>query len=447
MRTVAAKRHERDVFYVHHGSISAMLREEAEAALREGVGPAVAAATVTLELGIDLGSLERVLQIGAPYSASSFVQRLGRSGRRWQPSEMLFVCPEEEDESAPLPSRIPWTLLRAIAVIELYVKEKWIEPFTLRHKPMGLLYHQTMSTLKSIGETEPRELADRVLALPAFQEIGPEEFDEFLLYLAQTDHVQHMEDGGVIIGLAGEKIVNNFRFYAVFQDDEEYAVYCGTEEIGSITTVPPPGYAMTLAGRSWRVTEVDDKHKAVYVEAIRGRSDTLWLGAGGDVIPGCCINETGSPKRRAVSLPSPQRCAQAGKGAQAGEGNRSAQRDCGQRRRGFPVCAALGGEQKVPHPDARAQVCTQGAHEPAFGAAHRAVLPDGSGPMLRAQAQAARSGNWTMPERIPFCCWIPRKRPAWESTMNLSRRRCFARHSPRTGWTCVFLKNRGHVHL
>jgi len=283
MRTVAARRHERDVFYVHHGSISAMLREEAEAALREGAGPAVAAATVTLELGIDIGSLERVLQIGAPYSCSSFVQRLGRSGRRSQPSEMLFVCPEEEDESAPLPSRIPWTLLRAIAVIELYTKERWIEPFTLRRKPMGLLYHQTMSALKSIGEATPKELEDRVLTLPAFREIRSEEFEEFLLYLAQTDHVQYMEDGGLIIGLAGEKIVNNFRFYAVFQDDEEYAVYCGTEEIGSITTVPPPGYAMTLAGRSWRVLEVDDKHKAVYVEAIRGNSDTLWLGAGGDV--------------------------------------------------------------------------------------------------------------------------------------------------------------------
>ena len=283
MRTVAARRCERDVFYVHHGSISAMLREEAEAALREGPGPAVAAATLTLELGIDLGNLERVMQVGAPYSCSSFVQRLGRSGRRGQPSEMLFVCPEEEDESAPLPSRIPWTLLRAISVIELYTKDRWIEPFTLRRQPMGLLYHQTMSILKAMGEATPRDLALKVLALPAFREITPEDYKTFLRYLLQTDHIQRVDDGGSIIGLTGEKVVNNFRFYAVFKDEEEHAVYSGTEEIGSITTVPPPGYALTLAGRSWRVIEVDSRHKAVYVEPIRGRSDTLWLGAGGDL--------------------------------------------------------------------------------------------------------------------------------------------------------------------
>jgi len=283
MRTVAARRSERDVFYVHHGSISAMLREEAEVALREGSGPAVASATLTLELGIDLGNLERVLQIGAPYSCSSFVQRLGRSGRRGQASEMLFVCTEEEDENAPLPSRIPWTLLRAISLIELYTKERWIEPFTLRRQPVGLMYHQTMSILKSMGEAAPNELARAVLTLPAFRQIDPEDYKIFLRYLLQTDHIQRIDDGGLIIGLTGEKIVNNFRFYAVFQAEEEYAVYSGTEEIGSITTVPPPGYSLTLAGRSWRVIEVDNKHKAVYVESVRGRSDTLWLGAGGDL--------------------------------------------------------------------------------------------------------------------------------------------------------------------
>lgn len=133
MRRMAAKRGERDVFHVHHGSISAMLREETEAALRQGPGPAVAAATLTLELGIDLGELERVLQLGAPYSCASFVQRLGRSGRRGDSaSEMIFVTPEEEDEEAQLPARMPWTLLRAIAVIELYVREKWVEPLNVR---------------------------------------------------------------------------------------------------------------------------------------------------------------------------------------------------------------------------------------------------------------------------------------------------------------------------
>ncbi|WP_145147329.1 DEAD/DEAH box helicase [Paenibacillus xylanexedens] len=284
MRRVAARRQERDVFHVHHGSISAMLREETEAALRTGSGPAVAAATVTLELGIDLGELERVVQLGAPYSASSFVQRLGRSGRREDmASEMLFVCPEEEDEEAQLPARMPWTLMRAIAVIELYVKTKWVEPLEARKMPIGVLYHQTMSMLKSMGEAEPRDLAEAILSLAPFALIRPDQYQVFLNYLIETDHLQWTEERTLIIGLTGEKIVNNYRFYAVFKDDEEHKVLNGSEEIGSITTVPPPGYCFSLAGKLWKVEEVDHKHKAVYVKSAKGKVDTLWLGAGGDI--------------------------------------------------------------------------------------------------------------------------------------------------------------------
>ncbi len=284
MRRVAAKRQEPDIFHVHHGSISAMLREEAEAALREGYGPAVAAATLTLELGIDLGELERVIQLGAPYSCSSFVQRLGRSGRReGAVSEMIFVCPEEEDEEAQLPARMPWMMLRAIAVIELYVRDRWVEPFQARRLPIGILYHQTMSTLKSMGEAEPAELARAIMTLPPFREFTVEQYQQFLQYLLQLDHIQRTEEGTLIIGMAGEKIVNNFRFYAVFKDDEEHSVYHGSEEIGSITTVPPPGYCFSLAGKLWKVEEIDSRHKAVYVKSSQGKVDTLWLGAGGDV--------------------------------------------------------------------------------------------------------------------------------------------------------------------
>ncbi|WP_379134302.1 DEAD/DEAH box helicase [Paenibacillus sp. sgz500958] len=284
LRRTAAKRGERDVFHVHHGSISAMLREETEAALRQKPGPAVAAATLTLELGIDLGELERVLQLGAPYSCASFVQRLGRSGRRGDAaSEMIFVTPEEEDEEAQLPARMPWSLLRAIAVIELYVREKWVEPQVVRKLPVGLLYHQTMSILKSMGEAESEDLKDAVLSLPSFKSIDPSDYDTFITYMLGMGHIEKMDEGSLLIGMAGEKIVNNFRFYAVFKDDEEHVVYNGTEEIGSITTVPPPGYCFTLAGKLWKVEEVDNRHKAVYVKTSRGKVDTLWLGAGGDV--------------------------------------------------------------------------------------------------------------------------------------------------------------------
>lgn len=285
MRRIAAKRSEKDVFYVHHGSISAALREEAEYAMREGAGPAVSAATLTLELGIDIGGMDRTLQIGAPYTCSSFVQRLGRSGRRGNSAEMIFVAAEEFDDTAPLPAKIPWTLLRSIAVIELYLKEKWVEPIIEKKMPMGLLYHQSMSILKSHTSMMAQDLAREVLTLPPFANVSPDDYLIFLRHLITTGHIEKMEEGDLIIGETGERIVGNYHFYAMFEDDEEYSVYAESEEIGSIMTIPPPGYAMTLAGRSWRILEVDHRHKTVHVERIIGKSDTLWTGGAGDIDP------------------------------------------------------------------------------------------------------------------------------------------------------------------
>jgi ATP-dependent Lhr-like helicase len=104
MKKEAARRKERDVFYVHHGSVSAALRKEAEEALRDNDGPTVAAATLTLELGIDIGDLDSTIQVGAPYTCSSFVQRLGRSGRRTGKSQMMFLNLHEESNKNPLDS-------------------------------------------------------------------------------------------------------------------------------------------------------------------------------------------------------------------------------------------------------------------------------------------------------------------------------------------------------
>ena len=81
--------------------------------MRNMLAPAVVGATVTLELGIDSGQLDRVIQLGAPFSVSSFLQRLGRSGRRGGASEMWLVCKEDQPSGGEsLPELIPWQLLQ-----------------------------------------------------------------------------------------------------------------------------------------------------------------------------------------------------------------------------------------------------------------------------------------------------------------------------------------------
>lgn len=169
LRQIQEAERQPDIYHVHHGSISAALREAAENAMRDPFAPAVSAATVTLELGIDIGQLERVIQLGSPFSVSSFLQRLGRSGRRRSPSEMWFVCSEVAPVAKDiLPAQIPWELLQCIAIIQLYLEERWLEPIRPTKYPFSLLYHQTMSTLAASGELSPAALAQRILTLPPF---------------------------------------------------------------------------------------------------------------------------------------------------------------------------------------------------------------------------------------------------------------------------------------
>jgi hypothetical protein len=86
-------------------------------------------ATATLELGIDIGRLERAFQIDAPYTVSGFLQRMGRTGRRGDPAEMWFVMREEHWEArAMLPDSIPWYLIQGIALVQLYIEERFVEP-------------------------------------------------------------------------------------------------------------------------------------------------------------------------------------------------------------------------------------------------------------------------------------------------------------------------------
>lgn len=264
-----------DIYHVHHGSISAKLRETAEEAMRS-TSPAVTAATVTLELGIDIGQLERVIQLEAPISVSSFLQRLGRSGRRGEPAQMRLVCAEAElsgEES--LPEQIPWQLLQAIAIIQLYLEERWIEPIHPVQYPLSLLYHQTMSILAAMGELSPAALAAQVLSLPPFSAIAKDDFRQLLLYLIEIDHIQQTEQGRLIIGLTGEKIVRSFQFYAVFADNKEYKVRDDSIEIGSII-MPPPGNQFTLAGRTWEVLDIEPKAKTIWVKQVEGIASISW---------------------------------------------------------------------------------------------------------------------------------------------------------------------------
>ena len=275
---------EPDRFLIHHGNLSTSYRESAEEEMKDDESFLSVCATATLELGIDIGRLERAFQIDAPFTVSGFLQRMGRTGRRGNPSEMWFVMREDHQEArAMLPDSIPWYLLQGIALVQLYIEERFVEPPRMDRLPYSLLYHQTMSTLASCGEMTPAELASRVLSLSCFHRISQEDYRLLLSHLLEIDHINRTENGGVILGITGERIVNNYKFYAVFRENVEYTVHSGSEQLGTIVKPPPVGDKIAIAGRVWAVDEVDHKRREVYCTLVKGNIPAYFGDVAGDI--------------------------------------------------------------------------------------------------------------------------------------------------------------------
>ena len=280
LKDLAVKKGEPDVFMVHHGSISASDREYVEEQMRLSELPLVTGATVTLELGIDLGDLERIVQVGCPKSVASLSQRLGRSGRRNGVSEMCFLFDEEkQSESSEFYKLINWSFVKCIALIELY-RENRIEPVLPEHYPFGILYHQTMSFLYGRGEIKAYNLAQSMLSEAVFSHIDKEDYKELLKHMLKIGHIEKTENGGLIIGIEGERIVNHYDFYSVFETDVEYSVREGSHEIGTLTRLMQPDTTFVLGGKTWLVIDIDKQNKTIYVEKANGKPPTVWDGTG-----------------------------------------------------------------------------------------------------------------------------------------------------------------------
>ena len=284
LRQYCELRNEPDRFLIHHGNLSSSYRETAEEVMKDDSQCMTTVTTSTLELGIDIGRLERAFQIDAPWTVSSFLQRMGRTGRRELPPEMWFVMREDEPEArALLPATIPWKLVQGIALVQLYMEERWVEPPRLDRLPYSLLYHQTMATLASTGEMAPKNLAEKVLSLSYFHRVSQEDYKLLLKHLLKHEHLQKTEQGGLIIGLNGEKIVNSYKFYGVFKENEEYTVRCETQELGTIVSPPPIGEKIAIAGHVWTVLDVDHKRHLVYCEQVKGKIPAYFGLCAGDL--------------------------------------------------------------------------------------------------------------------------------------------------------------------
>ena len=267
----------------HHGSISKEIREDAERRMRDEDLPTSVVCTNTLELGIDIGQLDLAVQIDSTHTVMSFVQRLGRTGRRQGASRIMQIYtsdlqPEPGDEFY---ERLPFSLLKALAVVDLFL-EDWLEPPDERDVPYNVLYHQLLSRLVETHGTSPKELVSHFLNSAVFSGVTPDEYASLLKHLASLDHVEQLDTGELILGLAGEKIVRSRDFYAVFATPPEWDVFYRERVLGRISPRPDlqVGTCLLLVGRLWEVKDIFADKQQVLVEPAKDAHDVMFMGTG-----------------------------------------------------------------------------------------------------------------------------------------------------------------------
>ncbi len=272
-------------FWPHHGSLSKEIRTETEAALKQKEYPASAICTNTLELGIDIGSVKSVAQVGSPPSVASLRQRLGRSGRRKGEAAILrgYCIEDEVGPAASLDDKLRLGTVQMAAMV-LLLLDNWFEPPSTKGLHLSTLIQQILSSIAQNGGASAGELYELLCAPNTpFASVTKAEFIELLRHLGQKDMLLQDSSGVLLHGGLGEKFVNHYTFYAAFASDEEFRVVAGGKTLGTIPVAMmlTPGQRILFAGRTWRVDEVDEEQKAIYVTRTSGGVPPLFSGGVG----------------------------------------------------------------------------------------------------------------------------------------------------------------------
>lgn len=257
-------------FFPHHGSLSKTLREELEDRLKDANLPTTAICTSTLELGVDIGSVKSVAQIGSPRSLSSLKQRLGRTGRRRGTPSVLRVYVREPniDQESGILDRLRPNTIRSVAVVRLLL-ERFVEPAGQVPEIASTLIHQILSVIAERGGIRARPLYDLLCGSGPFASISVSEFADLLRHLASeaSKFVEQSSDGTIMLGKEGEQIVQSRNFFAVFETADEWRLTVGGRTLGALPISFPvhKDSLVVFAGQRWIVQDLDEKTNTLFV--------------------------------------------------------------------------------------------------------------------------------------------------------------------------------------
>ncbi len=261
-----------DVF-VHHSSVSLAERTMAEERFQQGQDTCIVC-TSTLELGIDVGDLDTVLQANAPTTVSSFLQRLGRTGRRSGALANTTFFTENTE-----------TLLQAVAIIEL-ARQGWVESVPVSSRTWTVLVHQLFALTLQFGGISSADCWEQLAIVPDFAGISHPEFESLIQHMIKEDFL-FSADGLLSLGSKAEKIFGRRNFmelYAVFSSPQLYQVQTGAGyTIGSleqtfVDKLVPESSSFLLGGRPWVVSLVNHDDRTVVVSGHPVGTKPSWGG-------------------------------------------------------------------------------------------------------------------------------------------------------------------------
>lgn len=259
-------------YFAHHSSVSKDMRLTAENFAKTSRGELFTiCCTSTLELGIDIGSVDSIVQYNAPHSVASLGQRLGRSGRTTRKNILHFIATDE------------WLLLQGLAALSLY-EEGMIDRFDPIIKPYDVFAHQIISILLENTGMPIKELKMVNKRFKCWTDIEDHECLELLEYLIAKNYIELLENEA-ITGLETEKLLRGGDFFAHFETENNFSVYSRHKKIGEIPLTPSiqPGVNIFLSAQIWKIEEIVLESKKIYVRKALDGNPPVFLGAGGDV--------------------------------------------------------------------------------------------------------------------------------------------------------------------
>ena len=272
-------------FRPHHGNLSREIREEAEERLR-GERPTTVVATTTLELGIDIGAVDSIAQVGTPASVASLIQRLGRSGRKPGSPSVIRVYiqePEIVENSSPI-DQLRVSLIQTVAMVRLML-QRWAEPPLPAALHLSTLVQQVLSLTAQHGGFQAMDAYRALCSLGPFNTVDQARFAQLLRDLAEHELLAQTHDGTIVLDLLGERLVNHYDFYAAFTSPEEWRLFEKTRPLGTLPITFPLvlDSFLIFAGCRWRIVEIEERRREVRLKRAAGGQVPRFEGNGASI--------------------------------------------------------------------------------------------------------------------------------------------------------------------